>query len=312
MAESKNNSKVGLIFQKIPAIMAEIKNIGKTKKNEKQQYFFRGIDDVYAEIHPLFVKHKVFTVSEIISEACDQKKASSGAILMYRILKIKYTFYTSDGSSIATTVIGEGMDTGDKASNKAMAVGHKYALLQVFCIPTDDPKDPENDSPEAEDFASAMGASDDPDEGKPGSDSDPFASAAQDTPDSKTETESPREKTGKVEKTKSSKETKPPTKEEVDKEAYRTIELALSGGFKKKVSKFEALDYFKKLKGVLGELSYYAILAQHDCKSSKDVPPEKIPEVYAAMMKAFEYGKSKAEKNSPQQGGKRGSSEPIF
>jgi hypothetical protein len=28
------------------------------------------------------------------------------------------------------------MDTGDKASNKAMAVAHKYALLQTFCIPT--------------------------------------------------------------------------------------------------------------------------------------------------------------------------------
>jgi hypothetical protein len=40
------------------------------------------------------------------------------------------------------------MDSGDKASNKAQAVAHKYALLQVFCIPTDDLKDPEYDNHE--------------------------------------------------------------------------------------------------------------------------------------------------------------------
>jgi hypothetical protein len=45
-------------------------------------------------------------------------------------------------------VIGEGMDSGDKASNKAMAVAHKYAIIQVFAIPTEDDKDPENDSHE--------------------------------------------------------------------------------------------------------------------------------------------------------------------
>jgi hypothetical protein len=59
---------------------------------------------------------------------------------------MKYTFYAKDGSSISAVVIGEGMDSGDKASNKAMAVALKYALLQVFCIPTEDTKDPDADS----------------------------------------------------------------------------------------------------------------------------------------------------------------------
>jgi hypothetical protein len=31
-----------------------------------------------------------------------------------------------------------------------MSVAHKYALLQVFCIPTDEPKDPEHESPQPE------------------------------------------------------------------------------------------------------------------------------------------------------------------
>jgi hypothetical protein len=64
------------------------------------------------------------------------------------MLKMQYTFFADDGSSVKAVVMGEGMDSGDKASNKAMAVAHKYAIVQMFAIPTEDDKDPENDSHE--------------------------------------------------------------------------------------------------------------------------------------------------------------------
>ena len=32
--------------------------------------------------------------------------------------------------------------------NKAMSTAYKYALMQIFCIPTEDDKDTENSSPE--------------------------------------------------------------------------------------------------------------------------------------------------------------------
>ena len=38
------------------------------------------------------------------------------------------------------------MDTGDKATNKAMAIAYKYACFQVFCIPTSDIADPDVES----------------------------------------------------------------------------------------------------------------------------------------------------------------------
>ena len=41
--------------------------------------------------------------------------------------------------------MGEGMDAGDKASNKAMAVALKYALFQTFCIPTEEMADDDPD-----------------------------------------------------------------------------------------------------------------------------------------------------------------------
>ena len=41
------------------------------------------------------------------------------------------------------------MDSGDKATNKAMAAAFKYALFQTFCIPTEEMKDADAETPEA-------------------------------------------------------------------------------------------------------------------------------------------------------------------
>jgi hypothetical protein len=138
----------GKIFGALTAIMGDIGPIAKDKRNQQQGYNFRGIDDVYNELHASMSKHKVFTTTEVLEQTREERKNRSGGALIYSILKILFTFWADDGSSVKSIVIGEGMDSGDKASNKAMAVAHKYALLQVFCVPTADAKDPENDSPE--------------------------------------------------------------------------------------------------------------------------------------------------------------------
>lgn len=140
----------GLIYQQIPKIMADIDAIGKDRRNSTQNFNFRGIDDVYNELHSKLAKHGVFTVPEVLEQTRQEKPSKSGGMLVYSILKIKFTFFASDGSSVAATMIGEGMDSGDKASNKAQAIAHKYAFLQVFSIPTEDEKDPDSESHEIE------------------------------------------------------------------------------------------------------------------------------------------------------------------
>ena len=67
---------------------------------------------------------------------------------MQRDPEIKYTFYAEDGTFVTAVVIGEGMDSGDKATNKAMSIAFKYALFQIFCIPTEEMADPDSESPE--------------------------------------------------------------------------------------------------------------------------------------------------------------------
>jgi hypothetical protein len=61
---------------------------------------------------------------------------------------IVYTFWADDGTSVSTEVLSEAMDSGDKASNKAMSGGQKYAILQTLMVPTEEPKDSEIDDPD--------------------------------------------------------------------------------------------------------------------------------------------------------------------
>jgi hypothetical protein len=63
-------------------------------------------------------------------------------------LTMKYTFHAEDGSSISSVIASEGLDNGDKATNKALSAALKYALIQTFQVPTADMEDGDADSPE--------------------------------------------------------------------------------------------------------------------------------------------------------------------
>lgn len=136
------------IFESISAVMSEIGAIGKTSKNTQQGFMFRGIDAVMNAINPALVKHKIFIVPTVLEQTREERTTSKGNILIYSICKVKYTFYAEDGSSIEAVVIGEGMDSGDKATNKAMSIAFKYACFQVFCIPTEEMVDPDAETHE--------------------------------------------------------------------------------------------------------------------------------------------------------------------
>lgn len=123
------------IHKAIIAVMREVGAIGKDEKNEQQGYNYRSIDTVYNRVQPLFAKYGIYSYPKVIEQSREIGKTKSGGTMHYALLTVEYTFAADDGSSIAVTVVGEGMDAGDKASNKAMAAAHKYALCQVLNIP---------------------------------------------------------------------------------------------------------------------------------------------------------------------------------
>ena len=136
------------IYSAINGIMSEIGVIGKGKKNQTQGFMYRGVDDVMNALQPLLIKYGVFAVPEILEHTREERTSKQGAALIYSVCRIKYTFYAEDGSSVTAVTIGEGMDSGDKSGNKAMAIAFKYACFQLFCIPTEDIKDPDADAHE--------------------------------------------------------------------------------------------------------------------------------------------------------------------
>lgn len=135
-----------LIYSKISAVMNEIGAIGKNKQNATQHFKYRSIDDFYNVLKPLMATHKIFTVPTILAERREERTSQRGGTLIYRMLTIEYSVYAEDGSVIRGSVEGEAMDSGDKAANKAMAAAHKYFLMQLFCVPLEELKDPDGES----------------------------------------------------------------------------------------------------------------------------------------------------------------------
>lgn len=132
-----------MIYAAMCAVMKDMVAIGKDSTNQQQGFKFRSIDAVYNALNPLLAKHGVFTAPKVLEKTREERANSKGTVLAFTCLRMEYTFWASDGSSVSCVVEGEGMDSGDKSANKAMAIAHKYALLQTFCIPTEEQKDPD-------------------------------------------------------------------------------------------------------------------------------------------------------------------------
>ena len=148
--ESTNTPKTPYIYAALNAIMGEIGHIGKDKKNTQQGFMFRGIDQVMNTLKPLLAKHEVVIIPEVIDTIREERMSASNRNLIYTMHKVRYHFTAADGSEVVAVVCGEGMDSADKSSNKALAVAFKYACFQVFCIPTEEmaKDDPDLYSPE--------------------------------------------------------------------------------------------------------------------------------------------------------------------
>ena len=143
----------GMIFELIPKAMQKVGAIGKDSVNKTQGFKYRGIDAVYNALNPVMSELGLFIVPEILDHRREERESEKNyggqvtkTILKYSILTIRFTMYAPDGSNVSCTVVGEGMDSGDKASNKAMSVALKYACFQLFMIPTEEMVDPDQES----------------------------------------------------------------------------------------------------------------------------------------------------------------------
>lgn len=133
--------KVYSAINKVQAALAQ-SGISKDRKNQSQGYSFRGIDDVYGAVSSLLAQHGLVILPTYEDRTVVERETKSGGQLFYVTVKGVFTLVSSeDGSTATVTTYGEAMDSGDKATNKAMSAAYKYACLQAFCIPTEGDND---------------------------------------------------------------------------------------------------------------------------------------------------------------------------
>lgn len=116
--------------------------ISKDRKNDQQGYKFRGIDDVYNALSALIAESRLCVLPRVGARTVTERTTKSGGVLFYVVVDVDYDLISAvDGSRHTVHVIGEAMDSGDKATNKAMSAAYKYMAMQVFCIPTEGDND---------------------------------------------------------------------------------------------------------------------------------------------------------------------------
>ena len=95
------------IYEAISKCMEEIGAVGKDAVNKQQGFKYRGIDAVMNAINPALVKNHVFIVPEVLDQQRQERTTNKGAVLIYSICRIKYTFYAEDGSFIEAVTVGD-------------------------------------------------------------------------------------------------------------------------------------------------------------------------------------------------------------
>ncbi len=143
------------IYEKMLAITEELGVVAKNLDVNlgKGSYKAVGEADVLKAVKPLEVKYKVYSFPfkrEIVKQ--DEVRATktyngqtSESVQQLLRLEVTYRFVNIEKSDEYIDIIsyGDGLDTGDKATGKAMTYADKYALLKAYKIQTGDDPDQE-------------------------------------------------------------------------------------------------------------------------------------------------------------------------
>lgn len=100
-AETKIEAAGRHVYQAIAAVMADMasEGISKSRKNQQQNYQFRGIDDVYNALAPILSRHKLCMLPRITSRECVERQTKSGGTLFYTTVEAEFDLVSAvDGS----------------------------------------------------------------------------------------------------------------------------------------------------------------------------------------------------------------------
>lgn len=123
----------------LAAVMADVQAVRKSERNQQQGFSFRGFDAVVNAVGPVFRTHGVVVGSEVLAHTFDEVEVGKARTPMgHAMVTVRYRFYGPAGDYVEASAAAEAMDSGDKATPKAMSVAYRTALIQALCLPTDE------------------------------------------------------------------------------------------------------------------------------------------------------------------------------
>lgn len=114
------------------SVMRLIGSVGKDNTNAHFKFKYRSIDDAVNAIGSAC--REVGVVTEFHTSDEKVLETNKGFVATCRAT---VRFIAPDGSSVESSGFGMGIDPGDKAANKAMSAGFKYAVFDGLVIPVE-------------------------------------------------------------------------------------------------------------------------------------------------------------------------------
>lgn len=132
------------VIEAMVAVMRKVSHVSKNEQNRQQGFNFRGIDATVNALGPAMREVGLIVMPEIVNYSHGEVEVGQNRTKQAHVeVKVRYRFLFSNAegnlSSESVLVPGESMDSGDKATAKAMSVAMRIALLQSFALPTTDP-----------------------------------------------------------------------------------------------------------------------------------------------------------------------------
>lgn len=140
------------IYEKMSLITSELGVIEKglnVKINDKASYKAVSERNILDNVKPIEAKYRIFSFPsnrKIIESDILEKENQYGITKsLFMRIETTYIFVNIDNPTeqIEITTYGDGIDTGDKATGKAMTYSDKYALMKAYKISTGDDPDKE-------------------------------------------------------------------------------------------------------------------------------------------------------------------------
>lgn len=134
---TKTQIKTLNIYQRMNAVMHDVKALNKEGHNSHQKYKFVTHDAVAKALHVPLMTHGI----QMIPTVKEMKQDGNRTVVT---MDIRFVNIDNPEDSVSVEYTGYGIDPQDKGPGKAISYAVKYALLKTFCLETGD--DIEKDS----------------------------------------------------------------------------------------------------------------------------------------------------------------------